>query len=82
MSKAKKTDPTYVERFELFIAGMELANAYSELNDPVVQRERFETQLLAREGGDEEAHAMDDDYIRASSYGMPPRRAKALGSIV
>jgi lysyl-tRNA synthetase class 2 len=79
LSKAKKNDPTVVERFELFIGTMEIANAYSELNDPVEQRERFATQLLARERGDEEAHQMDEDYIRALSYGMPPTAGEGIG---
>ena len=58
---------------------MELANAYSELNDPIDQRERFESQLEARDRGDEEAHEMDDDYIRALSYGMPPTAGEGIG---
>jgi len=68
-----------VERFELYIAGMEIANAYSELNDPVEQRARFEEQLGARSRGDEEAHEMDEDYIRALSYGMPPTAGEGIG---
>jgi lysyl-tRNA synthetase class 2 len=79
LSKAKKDDPSLTERFELFIGRMEIANAYSELNDPVVQRERFEAQLMARERGDEEAHQMDDDYIRALGYGMPPTAGEGIG---
>jgi lysyl-tRNA synthetase class 2 len=79
LSKAKSDDPTLTERFELFIGQMEVANAYSELNDPLVQRERFESQLTARERGDEEAHQMDDDYIRALSYGMPPTAGEGIG---
>ena len=79
LSKAKKSDPRLVERFELFIAGMEIANAYSELNDPVDQRERFEDQLEAQERGDEEAHAMDEDYVRALGYGMPPTAGEGIG---
>jgi lysyl-tRNA synthetase class 2 len=79
LSKIKKSDPSLVERFELYIGGMEIANAYSELNDPVDQHARFEAQLRAREGGDEEAHQMDDDYIRALSYGMPPTAGEGIG---
>ena len=70
--KARADDPTLVERFELLIAGMEVANAYSELNDPFDQRARFEAQLKAQERGDDEAHAMDEDYVRGLGYGMPP----------
>jgi lysyl-tRNA synthetase class 2 len=79
LSKAKQEDPSLTERFELFIGQMEIANAYSELNDPVVQRERFESQMTARERGDEEAHQMDDDYLRALSYGMPPTAGEGIG---
>jgi len=79
LSKTKPGDPDTVERFELYIAGMEIANAYSELNDPVEQRARFEEQLRARGRGDEEAHAMDEDYIRALSYGMPPTAGEGIG---
>jgi lysyl-tRNA synthetase class 2 len=68
-----------VERFELYIAGMEIANAYSELNDPSEQKARFEEQLRARTGGDEEAHDMDADYVRALSYGMPPTAGEGIG---
>jgi lysyl-tRNA synthetase class 2 len=79
LAKCKREDPSIVERFELFIGGMELANAYSELNDPVDQRGRFEGQLEARDRGDEEAHEMDEDYIRALSYGMPPTAGEGIG---
>jgi len=79
LAKCKRDDPSIVERFELFIGGMELANAYSELNDPVDQRSRFEGQLEARDRGDEEAHQMDEDYIRALSYGMPPTAGEGIG---
>jgi lysyl-tRNA synthetase class 2 len=79
LSKTKPDDPETVERFELYIAGMEIANAYSELNDPIEQRKRFEEQLRARGRGDEEAHVMDDDYIRALCYGMPPTAGEGIG---
>ncbi len=79
LSKTKPDDPETVERFELYIAGMEIANAYSELNDPAEQCARFEEQLRARGRGDEEAHVMDKDYIRALSYGMPPTAGEGIG---
>jgi lysyl-tRNA synthetase, class II len=79
LSKQKANDKSLVERFELYIGGMEIANGYSELNDPLDQRERFMSQLEARERGDEEAHQMDDDYIRALSYGMPPTAGEGIG---
>jgi lysyl-tRNA synthetase class 2 len=79
LSKQKAGDPSLVERFELYIGKMEIANGYSELNDPVDQRERFLAQLQARERGDEEAHEMDEDYIRALSYGMPPTAGEGIG---
>ncbi len=79
LSKTKPDDPETVERFELYAAGMELANAYSELNDPAEQKARFEEQLMARGLGDEEAHDMDADYIRALSYGMPPTAGEGIG---
>jgi lysyl-tRNA synthetase class 2 len=79
LSKTKADDPSTVERFELYIAGMEIANAYSELNDPSEQKARFEEQLRLRSSGDEEAHAMDHDYVRALSYGMPPTAGEGIG---
>jgi lysyl-tRNA synthetase class 2 len=79
LAKKKFGDPSIVERFELFIAGMELANAYSELNDPQDQRARFESQIEARDLGDDEAHLMDEDYVRALSYGMPPTAGEGIG---
>ncbi len=79
LSKQKPDDPDTVERFELYIAGMEVANAFSELNDPVEQRRRFEQQLAARAGGSLEAHAMDEDYIRALEYGLPPTAGEGVG---
>jgi lysyl-tRNA synthetase class 2 len=79
LSKQKPDDPDTVERFELYIGGFEVANAFSELNDPVEQRRRFEGQLANREGGDLEAHAMDEDYIRALEYGLPPTGGEGVG---
>jgi lysyl-tRNA synthetase, class II len=79
LAKKKYGDPSLVERFELFIAGMEMANAYSELNDPVDQEARFLAQIAARDLGDEEAHEMDEDYVRALSYGMPPTAGEGIG---
>ncbi len=79
LSKQKADDPDTVERFELYAAGLELANAFSELNDPAEQRRRFEEQLRQRAGGDEEAHAMDEDYLRALEFGMPPAAGEGIG---
>ena len=79
LSKQKPDDPNFVERFELYIGGMEIANAFSELNDPAEQRDRFEYQQLLREKGDLTAHAIDEDYVRALSYGMPPTGGEGLG---
>jgi lysyl-tRNA synthetase, class II len=80
LSKNKRDEPeAWVERFEIFIGGLELGNAFSELNDPEEQRRRFEQQLQERQRGDEEAHAMDEDYIRALSYGMPPAAGEGIG---
>ena len=79
LSKNKPADPDFVERFEIYIAGMEIGNAFTELNDPREQRHRFEMQLAMREKGDEEAHQMDEDYVRALSYGMPPAGGEGIG---
>ena len=79
LSKQKPDDPDTVERFELYIGGFELANAFSELNDPIEQRRRFEAQLRSRAGGDEDAHQMDDDYVRALEYGLPPAAGEGIG---
>ena len=79
LSKQKPEDPETVERFELYIGGFEVANAFSELNDPAEQRRRFEAQLAVRESGDQEAHAMDEDYIRALEYGLPPTAGEGVG---
>jgi lysyl-tRNA synthetase class 2 len=79
LSKQKPDDPETVERFELYIGGFEVANAFSELNDPAEQRRRFEAQLADRARGDAEAHAMDEDYVRALEYGMPPAGGEGVG---
>jgi lysyl-tRNA synthetase, class II len=80
LSKNKRDEPQdWVERFEVFVGGLEIGNAFSELNDPEEQRRRFEQQLQERERGDEEAHAMDEDYIRALSYGLPPTGGEGIG---
>ena len=79
LSKASPDDPTVAERFELFIEGMEVANGFSELNDPQEQYDRFNDQMSQRERGDEEAMIMDEDYIRALSYGMPPAAGIGIG---
>ena len=79
LSKQRADDPDTVERFELYIGGFEVANAFSELNDPVEQRRRFEEQLKDRARGDLEAHAMDEDYIRALEYGLPPTAGEGVG---
>ena len=79
LSKQKPDDPETVERFELYIGGFEVANAFSELNDPAEQRRRFEGQLADRAAGDQEAHAMDEDYIRALEYGLPPTAGEGVG---
>jgi lysyl-tRNA synthetase class 2 len=79
LSKNKPDDPAFVERFEIYAAGMEIGNAYTELNDPQEQRRRFEMQLGMRERGDEEAHQMDEDYVRALAYGMPPAGGEGIG---
>ena len=79
LSKQKPDDPDTVERFELYIGGFEVANAFSELNDPAEQRRRFEAQLAGRAAGDLEAHVMDEDYIRALEYGLPPTGGEGVG---
>jgi lysyl-tRNA synthetase class 2 len=79
LSKNKPEDPSFVERFEIYAAGMELGNAYTELNDPQEQRRRFEMQIAMRERGDEEAHQMDEDYVRALAYAMPPTGGEGIG---
>jgi lysyl-tRNA synthetase, class II len=79
LSKQKPDDPDTVERFELYIGGFEIANAFSELNDPAEQRRRFDAQLENRASGDLEAHEMDEDYIRALEYGLPPTAGEGVG---
>jgi len=79
LSKQKPDDPDHVERFEVFTGGFELGNAFSELNDPEEQKKRFEDQLAQRAAGDEEAHQMDEDYVRALMYGLPPTGGEGIG---
>ena len=79
LSKQKADDPDTVERFELYAGGFEIANGFSELNDPAEQRRRFEAQLRDRAAGDAEAHRMDEDYIRALEYGLPPTGGEGIG---
>ncbi len=79
LSKQKPDEPDWVERFEFYIGGFEVGNAFSELNDPQEQKKRFEQQLLERERGDDEAHVMDADYVRALSFGLPPTGGEGIG---
>lgn len=79
LAKRKADNPSLVERFELFISARELANAFSELNDPFDQKARFLEQVKAKQAGDEEAHWMDEDFIRALEYGMPPAAGEGIG---
>ena len=79
LSKQKPDEPDWVERFEFYIGGFELGNAFSELNDPEEQRKRFEQQITERERGDNEAHQMDEDYVRALAYGLPPTGGEGIG---
>jgi lysyl-tRNA synthetase class 2 len=79
LSKQKPDEPDWVERFEFYIGGFEVGNAFSELNDPEEQRKRFEQQITERERGDDEAHQMDEDYVRALGYGLPPTGGEGIG---
>jgi lysyl-tRNA synthetase class 2 len=79
LARKNVDDPRFVDRFELIIGGKEVANAFSELNDPVDQKERFEAQVADKNSGDDEAHEMDEDYIRALEVGMPPAAGQGIG---
>jgi lysyl-tRNA synthetase class 2 len=79
LARRNDEDPTVADRFELYMSGRETANAFTELTDPIDQRSRFEEQLLARSQGDEEAHFLDEDFVRALEYGMPPAAGEGIG---
>ena len=79
LARRNDEDPTITDRFELFITGREFANGFSELNDPMDQRSSFEAQLVEKDAGDDEAHDMDEDYLRALEYGMPPAGGEGIG---
>ena len=79
LARRKESNPALTDRFELFIGGRELANGFSELNDPLDQRQRFEAQVALRDAGDEEAHYLDEDFVRALEYGMPPTAGEGIG---
>jgi len=79
LAKASQDNPDEAERFELIIAGMEIANAFSELTDPAEQKQRFEQQSEARKQGDEESHVVDKDYVEALEYGLPPTGGQGIG---
>jgi lysyl-tRNA synthetase class 2 len=79
LARRNDEDPTVTDRFELYICGREMANAFTELTDPIDQRSRFEDQVQARASGDEEAHFLDEDFLRALEYGMPPAAGEGIG---
>jgi len=79
LSKVKPDEPDWVERFEFYIGGFEVGNAFSELNDPDDQRRRFEQQVAEKARGDDEAMEMDEDYVRALGYGLPPTAGEGIG---
>ena len=79
LSRRNDADPGITDRFELFIGGREIANAFTELNDPLDQRQRFEAQMALRDAGDEEAHMIDEDFLTALEYGMPPTAGEGIG---
>ncbi len=79
LAKRRADNPEFADRFELFMCGMEIANGFSELNDPLEQRGRFLDQIESRKGGDDEAHQMDEDYVRALGHGLPPTGGCGLG---
>ena len=79
LTKRKPENPDYTERFEMYILGREMCNAYSELNDPIDQRARFEAQEALRAAGDEEANSIDEDFLNALAYGMPPTGGIGFG---
>ena len=79
LAKKNADDPRFTDRFELFILGNEYANAFTELNDPIDQRQRFEAQVAERQAGNDEAEGIDEDYIEAMEYGMPPTGGLGIG---
>jgi len=79
LSKVKPDEPDWVERFEFYIGGFEVGNAFSELNDPSDQLARFQQQMAEKDRGDDEAHQMDEDYVRALAYGLPPTGGEGIG---